>query len=122
MAKYRRNKFGVSAAGERFYKGRTYDSKAEMIYAQRLDTLISSGDVVDYCEQPKVHLAGELWYKPDFLVIEPETAYFVDVKGVETDGFKKVKAAWHGRRGLDLHVIKRKRMSFETIEIVKGLP
>lgn len=122
MARYQRNKFKVSPPNQRSYKGRTYDSKAEMLFAQRLDLLVSSGDVVDYCEQPKSHLAGELWYRPDFLVIEPAKAYFVDVKGVETDGFKKVKAAWQGRRGLDLHVIKRKRENFETIEIVRGLP
>ena len=91
---WRRNKFNVSEPERRTYKGRTYDSRAEMLYAQRLDLLLMSGDIIDYVEQPRVHIAGDLRFKPDFFVIEPTTAYFVDVKGVITDGFKKICDAW----------------------------
>jgi len=93
-----------------------------MLYAQHLDLLVRSGDVIDYCDQPKVHLAGDLWYRPDFMVIEPEDAYFVDVKGVMTDGFRKVMAAWSARTGLPLRVIKKKGNNFVTTEIILGKP
>lgn len=122
MGNWSRNKYNVAPAERRTYKGRTYDSKAEMSYAQHLDLLVRSGDVIDYCDQPKVHLAGDLWYRPDFMVIEPEDAYFVDVKGVMTDGFRKVMAAWSARTGLPLRVIKKKGNNFVTTEIILGKP
>lgn len=115
MPNYRRNKYNVSPANQRSYKGRTYDSKAEMQYAQLLDKLVEAGSIVDYCEQPKVHIAGDLWYRPDFLVVEPEVAYFVDVKGVVTDSFRKVTAAWPSRKCLPLRVIKKKGDNFVTV-------
>ena len=118
MPKWTRNKYKVAPKDERSYKGRTYDSKAEMLYAQQLDLLVQSGDVIDYCDQPRVHLAGDFWYKPDFLVIEPNDAYYVDVKGVITDGFRKVMAAWPARTGLSLRVIKRKGENFITTQTI----
>lgn len=91
-----------------------------MLYAQHLDLLVRSGEVVDYCDQPKVHLAGNLWYRPDFFVVEPDDAYFVDVKGVMTDGFRKVMQAWSARVGLPLRVIKQKGKGFVVTDIVLG--
>jgi len=120
MSKWSRNKFNVAPASDRTYKGRTFDSKAEMLYAQHLDLLVRSGAVVDYCDQPKVHLAGDLWYRPDYFVVEPDEAYFVDVKGVITDGFRKVCQAWTARPGLPLRIIKRKGTNFVTTEIIYG--
>jgi len=118
LAKWSRNKFNVAPVNRRTYKGRTYDSRAEMLYAQHLDLLVRSGDVVDYCDQPKVHISGDLWYRPDYLVLEPDDAYYVDVKGVMTDGFRKVMAAWPARTGLPLRVIKHQRGKFITTEVV----
>lgn len=121
MARWQRyNKFNVAPVDQRHYKGRTYDSKAEMLYAQHLDELVRLGAVVDYCDQPKVHLSGSLWYRPDFFVVEPDDAYYVDVKGVMTDGFRKVCHAWTGRVGLPLRIIKKKGKSFVTTEIIHG--
>jgi len=121
MGKWQRgNKYNVSPANQRSYKGRTYDSKAEMLYCQRLDLLIKSGDVLDYCEQPKVLICGTLWYKPDFFVIEERDAYYVDVKGVETQEFVKIKKAWPSRVGFRLDVVKRKKDSFFVSESIPG--
>lgn len=118
--KFSRNKFNVAAPVARSYKGRVYDSKAEMLYAQRLDLLVKIGEVVDYCEQPKVHIAGELWYRPDFLVIEQNDAYYVDVKGMSTSAFKKITDAWPSRIGLRLKVIKRVGDTFRETETIDG--
>ena len=120
MPQWSRNKYNVAPKHRRSYKGRTYDSRAEMLYAEHLDRLVLAGDVVDYCDQPKVHLAGDLWYRPDFFVVEPDDAYFVDVKGVITDGFRKVCLAWKARPGLPLRVIKQKGKGFVTTELILG--
>lgn len=89
-----------------------------MLYAQRLDLLVKAGEVLDYVDQPKVHISGELWYRPDFFVVEPEDAYYVDVKGVVTDGFRKIMQAWPARQGFPLRIIKRKGNGFVTVETV----
>ena len=118
--KIKRNKYNVSKPSERSYKGRIYDSKAEMLYAQRLDLLIKAGEVLDFVDQPKVHISGDLWYRPDFFVVESEQAYYVDVKGVVTDGFRKIVQAWPARHGFPLRIIKRKGKGFETVQIIDG--
>ena len=53
-------------------------------------------------------------------MVEPDEAYFVDVKGVITDGFRKVCLAWKARTGLPLRVIKMKGKNFVTTEIIFG--
>lgn len=118
--KIKRNKYNVSPSNQRTYKGRTYDSKAEMLYAERLDLLVKAGEILDYVEQPKVHISGELWYRPDFFVVESETAYYVDVKGVVTDGFRKIMAAWPARQGFPLRIIKKNKDGFSVTDTVQG--
>lgn len=118
--KLKHNKYNVSDPSKRTYKGRTYDSKAEMLYAVRLDLLIKAGEVLDYVDQPKVHISGDLWYRPDFFVVEPEQAYYVDVKGVMTDGFRKIMAAWPARPGFPLRIVKRKGDGFIVTETINS--
>lgn len=108
----RRNKYNVSPAEQRRWRGKTYDSKAEMQYAQQLDLRLRANDILGYAEQPQVHLAGEWRYKPDFVVFEKHESYYVDVKGVETQSFKNVCKAWTSP--VKLMVVKRKGNGFEV--------
>ena len=111
-----RNKYRVSPAAQRTWNGRTYDSKAEMKYAQLLDVLHRSGEVVEWIEQPKTWLGiPENIYRPDFLVIPHDAMpYYVDVKGKETPAFKKNVRLWKKYGRLRLHVVKRKGDGWET--------
>lgn len=113
-----RNKYRVSPAEERRWNGRTYDSKAEMHYAQSLDLLIRAGEISAVVEQPRVTLGvPENEYRPDFLVIpRDERPYFVDVKGMETPAFKKNKRLWSAYGRLPLVVVKRKGKGWQVTE------
>lgn len=116
-----RNKYNVAAAPDRTWLGRTYDSKAEMLYAQHLGTLGPALDVV--IEQPRRRWGryGEYIYVPDFYVHWNDgEKYFVDIKGRETDRFKQCKRNWGLYETLDLYVIKRSGSSFKTVEVVRG--
>ena len=113
-----RNKYRVSPAEERYFNGRTYASKAEMRYAQTLELLKEAGDVIEYIEQPKFRLGcPENVYVADFLVIRAdEPPYVVDVKGMETNKFKRDKKLWMAYGRLPLVIIKKNRSSFVVNE------
>lgn len=127
-----RNKYRVSPAHERKWRGKTYDSKAEMLYAQQLDLQMQAGDVVEVIEQPRLWLGvPENTYRPDFLVVPKGIAkrsddwiahppYYVDVKGVETPAFKRIKKLWASYGRLDLHIVKRSGNGFRTVEVIEG--
>lgn len=106
------NKYKVSAPDQRRRDGRTFDSKAEMMYYDRLKLLVSAGEVLSFCYQPFVHLGGELWYRPDFFVLEETDAYYVDVKGVVTPAFRKIYKVWPQSQHLQLKVVQYKGGSF----------
>jgi hypothetical protein len=101
-----RNKFNVSTPDRRTFRGRCYDSRAEMLMATRLWGKVDRGDLLEVIEQPKVILAG-LGFKIDFLVIPP-MGYreigpcYIEVKGVETQRTRDLLKLWaiHGRLGL----------------------
>jgi len=121
MVKHHRNKYKVSPAAERTFNGRTYDSKAECLYAQQLDLMLQSGDVLDVVEQPRVTLGvPENVYRPDFLIIpDGELPYYVDVKGMETPKFKKDKKLWKAYGRLDLYIVKQSGKRFKTTEVIQ---
>jgi hypothetical protein len=107
--KFRRNKYHVAPPNERRWNGRTYASKAEMVHAQKLDLLLRAGELIEVVAQPRLWLGvPENVYVPDFLVIPKEgPPYYVDVKGVETAEFKKVRRLWVQYGRLPLHVVKK---------------
>lgn len=119
------HKYNVAPAQQRRWNGKVYDSKAEMLYAKRLSTLRAAGEIIEWAEQVRITLGvPENEYRADFLVIPTdarEAPHYVDVKGQETKAFKRTKKLWASYGHLDLHVIKRKGRTFETIEIVKGV-
>lgn len=91
------------------YNGVRYASKAEAQYAQVLDILLRSGQIIDWIGQPKVRLgAPDMTYRPDFLVIpKGERPYFVDVKGHETQRFRDIKKLWRCYARLQLRVVRK---------------
>lgn len=117
-----KNKYGVAPAPQRTHNDKVYASKSEMIYAKSLELLQTSGDIIGFAEQPQVQLGPDTRYKPDFVVIEPGGAYFVDVKGMETPEFKKVKKLWAKYMNVALRVVKLKGDRFHTVEIVENHP
>ena len=118
----RRNKFRVAPADQRKFLGKTYPSKAEMLYAVELQHLLDAGLIIEYVEQPKLWLGvPENKYIPDFLVIPRDgIPYYVDVKGIETPVFKKNKRLWRSYGRLQLFLVKRKGTKFEVYEVVEG--
>jgi hypothetical protein len=117
-----RNKYKVSPADQRRFNGRTYGSKAEMGYAKILFSQRLSGEVVDYVEQPRLWLGvPENIYVPDFLVILADgSQHYVDVKGVETQKFKRDKKLWRSYAYLELHIVKASGKNFKTTEVIEG--
>lgn len=105
MGKRSGNKYG---AVKTRYKGRTFDSKAEAAFAYMLDC-----EHLHWIPQPPVWLGGDLWYRPDFYVVEQHT--YIDVKGVETAAFRAVKKLWRGS-GRKLRVARHRRGRFEVVE------
>lgn len=118
----KKNKYNVAPPEARTWRDFTYASKAEMIYAQSLDLLQTNGDILGYCEHPRVMLGEDTRFKPDFLVIEPRQSYYVDVKGRETREWLKVKKLWAKYQNVPLHVIvfNYAKGTFETVEIIGG--
>lgn len=114
------SKYKVSPPEERRYNGRTYGSKSEMRYAKHLDRLLEQGIVLDFVCQPKTWLGvPENVYVPDFLIIpHGGPPYYVDVKGMETQKFKRDKKLWKAYGRLALHVVKAKGEKFYVSEVL----
>lgn len=124
------NKFGVAPKEERTFKGKVYASKAEAMYAAQLALDMDLGEIVEVVEQPRLWLGvRENVYVPDFLVVprlsdfEGERyaplPYYVDVKGMETPQFRKIKTLWRIYGRLPLYVVKRERDRFVNAEIIE---
>jgi hypothetical protein len=105
-----KHKYSVAPKKDRTWNGRTYDSKAEREYAQCLDALKQDAQIIEYIHQPRLWLGvPENIYVPDFFVVPTAgPPYYVDVKGMETQAFKRVKKLWAKYGDLDLVIIKRK--------------
>ena len=110
-----RNKYNVSPSESRTLHGKVYPSKAEMLYAKALYDNRESGVVIEYIEQPRCVLGEDTVYHPDFFVVpspgvispsDRGLVYYVDVKGVATPSFNKVKKLWAKYARHCLHVVK----------------
>ena len=129
MSGIRRNKYNVSPSDQRQAIGRTFDSKMEKEYAERLQMLLEAGVIAEFSCQTTVHMLGckENKFKPDFLVIPaPEDGrfpYYVEVKGRETQQWKTHKKLWAEYGRLELVVVKKKGKEFVETETItpKGL-
>lgn len=118
----KRHKYGVAPSQARRWRGKVYDSRAEMLYAKDvLDPMVVAREIVVF-EQVRIWLGvPENVCVIDFLVIplnDWQRPYFVDVKGVKTAAFKRNVRLWKRYGPLDLHIVKREGGYFETVEIV----
>ncbi|MFP4141495.1 MAG: DUF1064 domain-containing protein [Phycisphaerae bacterium] len=118
----RRNKHGVAEPDRRRWRGRLYDSRAEMLYAQQLELRLEAGELLEVVEQPRTWLGvPENRYAPDFLVIPAEgVPYYVDVKGQETPKFKRDKKLWAAYGRLELRIVMRQGGRFAVVERIPG--
>jgi hypothetical protein len=94
-----------------------------MEYAKQLYCLRAMGDIKDFVQQPRLWLGvPENIYIPDFLVVPKESLdpYYIDIKGMETQKFRRDKKLWASYGWLDLHVIKKQGKNFKTVEVVHG--
>ena len=89
------------------YRGWRFDSKAEANFAQLLDTRKESGQVAYWLRQVPFDLTDDDRYKADFLVVESDgNIYAVDVKGMETPRFKKIRKLWEKYGIMPLQIVK----------------
>ena len=103
------------------FQGRTYASKAERLYAEVLWNRLKAGTIQVLIEQPTLWLGvPENVYRPDFFVMVKSQPQFIDVKGVETPAFRKVKKLWASYGQCPLHIIKRKGTAFVISEVIGG--
>ena len=58
----RRHKYKVAPAKDRRFNGRTYASKAEMLYAKHLFAMRESALILEFTEQPTVRLGVQKMY------------------------------------------------------------
>lgn len=115
------NKFGAKRAVGT--SGRSYDSTAERDRAEQLLLLQRGRAIRDLVEQPRLHLACGVHYKPDFAYREvggPRVTTYEDVKGVETERFRIVKRLWAAFGPGPLHILKRhgRSAAFLVVEII----
>lgn len=107
------------------YNGVKYDSKAEAHYAANLDIEVAAGTVSLWLRQVTVPLGPDFRTRVDFVVIMPiwmahfpnenQRVKFVEVKGVETREFRKVRKLWSKYVPFPLHIIKR-----DKVEVIEG--
>ena len=99
------------------YNGVRYASKAEAARACEFDFLLRAGHILLWIGQPTIRLGvPENVYRPDFLVIPTEgLPWFEDVKGVETQKFRRDKKLWARYGKLPLRIITGGR----TVEVIE---
>ncbi len=118
-----KGRFGNVAKRTEF-GGVMYDSKAEASYAAVLDDRLRTGTVSWWLRQVRVPLGPDFATRVDFLVGTPATnvkgtcwhvVLAVEIKGVETREFKKVRKLWPKYGPFALEIIKG-----TSVEIVEG--
>ena len=96
------------------YRGWNFDSRAEAKYAEYLDGGVESGEIYCWFRQTPFDLGEDTRYRADFVVIEADfTIYAIDVKGMETPGFKKIKKLWEKYGKIPLRIIKKGVLAYE---------
>lgn len=97
------------------YKGVRYSSKAEANRAEQLDRDLKAGLIRFWLGQPKFRLGcPENVYVADFLVIDFDTFWAEDVKGVRTAKFNKDVRLWEAYGPCELRIRARGK-ACETI-------
>ena len=105
----RRNKYSVAPKADRTHDGILYASKLEMSRAITLQTMLRAGVALHVIEQPLVRLGcAENKYRPDFFVVWSDgLAMYEDVKGVETQAFRRNVKLWAKYGPAPLRILTR---------------
>ena len=83
-----------------------------------LDLLKERGIVFLWLRQVAFDLGEDTRYRADFLVIESTGEFYaVDVKGMETQQFKKIKKLWKKYGEMPLRIVNKKK----TTEVINGI-
>jgi len=116
------HKYNVSAKEDRTYKGITYDSKKEMLYAQELDNRIIAGEIDFWIRQVPFIVGNDpvTTYKADFMtytldvMVDAETGKEVNYWIVAVI---EVKGTWTAEAKRKVKLF-RKRYPNLTLEVV----
>ena len=113
----KRNKYG---AVKTVINGIKFDSKAEAEYYLYLLEKIDSGADLELVElQPKVYLTEtRILYKPDFLIREGDSVYYVDIKGMTTPVFNIKARLWKNYGAGELRLIRKKGRGWDTFKTI----
>lgn len=88
--------------------GIKFDSKLEGSYYRYLKWRIQQGEVLFFHRQVPFDLPGNTKYRCDFQIFESSgSVHYVDVKGVETKGFIKVKKQVEALFPVEIEVVKK---------------
>ena len=114
--KQRQNKYRAKRTE---YGGVMYDSKAEAEYAERLDRQQFVGVICWWLRQVTIPLGPDFSTRVDFLVADfnglNRTVYAVEIKGVETREFKRVRKLWPKYGPFPLRIVKK-----GNVELIGG--
>ena len=117
----RRNKYNANPT---VYRGWRFDSKAEAEYAKILDALKGNLHVLWWLRQVPIDLNEDDRYKVDFLVCYDDgTLEAVEVKGMETDRFRRIRRLWLKYGRFPLKIVKKGRTTeilWDGISTVEG--
>ena len=103
----RRNKYNANPT---VYRGWRFDSKAEAEYAKILDALKGRLHVLWWLRQVPIDLNEDDRYRVDFLVCYDDgTLEAVEVKGMETDRFRRIRRLWLKYGPFPLKIVKKGR-------------
>lgn len=114
------HKYGVAAKENRTYDGVVYDSKAEAIYAAEVDLLFTNNDIKEWERQVTFQLGPDSKTRVDFVVTEWHEQYAVEIKGVETPAFRRVRRLWKKYGTMDMIIKKRHGNRWQTSRIRGG--
>ena len=119
--KPRRNKYNAQRTE---YNGVRYDSKAEASQAKTLDAMVEMGALDWWLRQITIPLGPDFKTRVDFLVAKPIVCqnsnvatyiHAIEIKGVETREFRKVRELWPKYGPFDLKIVKK-----DTTEVIMG--
>ncbi len=105
------------------YGGVRYDSKAEAVYAERLDLWVLLEHIRGWVRQVSFQLGSDFKTRVDFLVIDNEMKCEAhEIKGHEIAQFKTVRRLWPKYAPCPLVIVKESRTRKWTFETIEGKP
>lgn len=118
----KQHKYRVAPKADRTWRGVLYASKAERLRAECNGELLRIGELIHVVEQPMYRLGcHKNRYRPDSLCVDKHGSVYVeDVKGMETQAFKRQKMLWREYGTCPLHIVKLRGRRWVVTEIIEG--